>query len=414
MNLLRPLSFAVFTLFGAHALALEATPDLPPQDAVARVLLAHPDVEAATSGLRAEEANRDRLAAGHYEWNVRVGGQQRNVRPVGAAEQNYNEFNTALERPFRLPGKSSKDAEIGDAGVSLAETMRGDALHETSRALLRTWFIWLREVTAARQWRTEADLLAQQANAVRRRQQLGDAARVDSVLADAAEAQARSQLAQAELRERTAREDLVRRFPGLPLVEPAAIDPLPIGGEADEWIAEIVNQSHELGLARKEAERARLIAQRTRQDRLPDPSFGVQYARERGGEEKVLGAYISIPLPGTARFAAANAASAQADAAERRQMAIERRIGAEAAAVVQTARTGVATWQASRDAADRLTQAASMTTRAYQLGEGTLNDLLLARRQANEAQLAAALARLDAREQRYRLLLDAHKLWDLD
>lgn len=409
-----PLCLAFALLLAGPAPALEATPDLPPQDAVARVLLAHPDVEAATSGLRAEEANRSRLAAGHYEWNLRVGGQQRNVRPASAAEQNYGEWNTALERPFRLPGKSAKDAEIGEAGVALAKTARGDALHETSRALLRTWFVWLREVAAARQWRAEADLLTQQASAVRRRQQLGDAARVDSVLAEAAEAQARSQLAQAELRERTAREDLVRRFPGLPLVEPAAIDPQPIGGEADEWIAEILNESHELGMARKEAERARLLAQRTRQDRLPDPSLGVQYSRERGGEEKVVGAYISIPLPGSARFAAADAASAQADAAERRRMAIERRIGAEAAALVQAARTGIATWQASRDAAERLTQAATMTTRAYQLGEGTLNDLLLARRQANEAQLAAALARLDAREQRYRLLLDAHKLWDLD
>ena len=55
-----------------------------------------------------------------------------------------------------------------------------------------------------------------------------------------------------------------------------------------------------------------------------------------------------------------------------------------------------------------------MTARAYQLGEGTLNDLLAARRLANEAQLAARLTQLDALELRYRLLLDAHKIWDLD
>ncbi len=55
-----------------------------------------------------------------------------------------------------------------------------------------------------------------------------------------------------------------------------------------------------------------------------------------------------------------------------------------------------------------------MTARAYQLGEGSLSDLLTARRLANEAQLASRLTQLDALELRYRLLLDAHRLWDLD
>jgi hypothetical protein len=55
-----------------------------------------------------------------------------------------------------------------------------------------------------------------------------------------------------------------------------------------------------------------------------------------------------------------------------------------------------------------------MTARAYQLGEGSLSDLLSNRRLANEAQLAARLVQLDALELRYRLLLDAHRLWDAD
>ena len=55
-----------------------------------------------------------------------------------------------------------------------------------------------------------------------------------------------------------------------------------------------------------------------------------------------------------------------------------------------------------------------MTARAYQLGEGSLNDLLAARRLANEAQLSARLMQLDALELRYRLLLDAHQLWAMD
>ncbi|NOT99296.1 MAG: transporter, partial [Sideroxydans sp.] len=49
--------------------------------------------------------------------------------------------------------------------------------------------------------------------------------------------------------------------------------------------------------------------------------------------------------------------------------------------------------------------------RAYRLGESSLGDTLVARRQALEASLAEILAQLDANESRYRLLLDAHQLW---
>ena len=54
-----------------------------------------------------------------------------------------------------------------------------------------------------------------------------------------------------------------------------------------------------------------------------------------------------------------------------------------------------------------------MTARAYALGEGNLSDMLTARRLANESQLSARLSQLEAFEFRYRLLLDAHRLWVL-
>ncbi|HXE40250.1 MAG TPA: hypothetical protein VN639_17445, partial [Azonexus sp.] len=80
----------------------------------------------------------------------------------------------------------------------------------------------------------------------------------------------------------------------------------------------------------------------------------------------------------------------------------------------QSASAARATWLSGRSAAERLGQAAEMTARAYQLGEGSQNELLAARRLANEAQLSARLLQLDALEQHYRLRLDAHRLWDLD
>ncbi len=400
---------------GNAVLAAEPQPNLPPDEVVARVLRANPMVNAASSQITVEEANRRRLEAGQYEWNVRLGGQQRKTTPNNALDERFNEWNAALERPVRLPGKASLDAELGAAGVSLAETAHGDALHESSRSLLKAWFTWLKENAAAAQWTAQVALLEKQTQGVQRRQQLGDAAKLEAIQSEAALAQAEAQRTQAQIRQRTAAEDLRRRFPGLPLSEPSSIaEPLPIIGNEAEWLTTILQESHELGIARGESQFAQVTANRSSRDQLPDPTIGMHVSRERGGEENVVGAYISIPLPGDGRRATSDASLARASAANYREAAARQKIEAEAAMLYQSANAALPTWQASRNAAERLNRAADMTARAYQLGEGNLTDLLNARRLANEAQLAARLLQLEALELSYRLKLDAHQLWDLD
>ena len=410
------MKIAPFLLLTVATGALAQTqPNLPPDAVVARVLRASPTVQAAAGQVRVEDANRRRLEAGPYEWNLRLGAHQRKVYPASGSDERFNEWNAALETPVRLPGKSAVDAELGELGVAIATTGQGDALHEASRALLRSWFVWLRESATARQWQDQYALLERQAQSVGRRQQLGDAARLETVQAEAALAQAAAQLAQARARQQVAGEDLRRRFPGLPLDEPTSIaEPPALTGSESEWLERILEHSHELGVARSVTRRAQVAAGRAGSERLPDPTLGVQLARERSGEEHILGGYISIPLPGDARRATASAALADADVANSREAAVTQKVTAEAAALFHSASAAHASWLASRDAGQRLQRAAEMTARAYQLGEGSLGELLAARRLANEAQLAARLSQLDALELRYRLLLDSHQLWDLD
>lgn len=408
------LAFALATLSGS-LLANETFPNLPPREAVIQVLRAQPSVQAAGGQIQVEEANRRRLEAGNHEWSLRLGGQQRKATPNGSPNERFTEWNAAVERPLRLPGKAALDSEIGSLGVNLAETAQGDTLHESSRNLLKSWFIWLRESATAAQWREQSALLEQQSKALKRRLQLGDTSRLEQIQAEAAQAQAEAQLAQARVRQRSAHEDLRRRFPGLPLQEQESVAaPEAVKGTAEEWINAILEHNHELALARGEAQRAQSLAGRSSRERLPDPTVGVQFSRERGGEENVMGAYISIPLPGSARFAASDASRAQVGVASSREAAVRQRIEAEAAQLYATAVAAVDSWQSSRIAAEHLTRAAEMTTRSYQLGEGTLSDLLAGRRLANEARLAARLMQLEALELRYRLLLDAHQLWDFD
>ena len=71
------------------------------------------------------------------------------------------------------------------------------------------------------------------------------------------------------------------------------------------------------------------------------------------------------------------------------------------------------TRQQMQRALARIQQSAALQARAYELGESPLADLLLARRNALEAQLAADTASLDAMQAHAKVLLDAHRLWSI-
>ena len=390
------------------------TPNLPPAALVAQALRANPGLRAADQQIPVAQAQRAAQAAGDYEWTLLLGGQQRQVNPDVGGDQRFAEWNTDLQRQVRLPGKAALDEELGGLGVEQAERRRAESAHELARDLLKTWFAWLKAEAAVAQWQAEAGLLGKQAQALSRRQQLGDAARLETVQGDAALAQAEAQLAQAQGRRDQAAADLRRRYPEIPLEAPGTIaPPPPLAGDEADWIAALVDHHPALGLAQVEGRQARVGVKRAASDRWPDPTFGLHLATERDGEETIVGAYVIVNLPGEARRAKANAALAEAEAANAREAAAVQRVTAEAAWLYQTAVAARRSWQSAQAAAGRLAQAADMTARAYQLGEGQLEDLLTARRLANEAALGARLSQLEALEAHYRLRLDAHRLWDL-
>lgn len=392
--------------------AVEAS-DLPPAAQAMAVLLASPMVSAASAGIEAEEARARRLDAGSHEWTVRITEQQRRVR--NTPDGRFNEWDVGIDRAFRMPGKSDLDRQLGAAGVASARIARGDALHEAGRGLLASWFEGLRELSSAEQWRRQRDVLARQAQVVARRVQLGDAPRLEGLQADAALAQADAQYVQASGRAQLAAARLRRQYPGLNLPD-AVVErpPEPVEGTESEWIQAILEHNHELGVARAQSARSRVGASRADAERIPDPSLGVRLARERDGEERLVGMTLSIPLPGAGRAADADAAIAEARVSAHREAAVLRRVETEAAALHRRALSSRAGWLRQLDAAEALGRSADLSERAWQLGEGSLSDTLNARRLAHEARLSAQLARLDASEARYSLLLDAHRLWPLD
>jgi outer membrane protein TolC len=386
--------------------------DLPPADLVEKALRAHPAVLAAQAGLDVGAAARDQLEAGPHEFNLRLGSARRRET---ATDLRLPERQIGIERAFRLPGKASKDAEIGAAVLDQAHNAYGDSLHETARLLLGAWFDWRREQAAVVEWQSQADLLKQQNDIAAKRVAAGDAARIEMLLTSAQQTQAEAQLAQAQNRAQLAAGVLAQHFPSLRLPANVGLATLePISQSFDAWREKLLEHNHELQLARSAARRQQLQAQRSDADRLPDPTVGVTWSSERDGQERVVGVALSIPLPGGARFAAARGAQAESAAAAAREAQTLAKVEGEARRSFQLAQSLHGQSQRLAEVAARIGENATLLEKAWRFGEGQISDLLVARRQALEARLAAAQAQLDASEARYRLLLDAHELWAFD
>ncbi len=403
----------VILLLPALAVAAppDDTPDLPPRAVVASVLAAHPDVLAAKSGVRYEESNRARLEAGEHEFSVSVGSARRRTD----AARHLNEWDVAVERPIRLPGKARLDGELGSLGVAQAQSALGDALHETARGLLRAWFGWLKARVQSDEWNSQVSLLRRQGEVAARRVRAGDAPRLEQTLAEAAAAQAEAAALQAGMRTSVAAAELTQHYPGIVLPEkPVQSVPAPVGQTLEYWRERILEHDHELAAVRAESKRRQTLVARSQAEELPDPTVGVRHASESGGHERVTGVYLSIPLPGRARSAATDGARAQFDMAVQKEAALLRKLNAEISAAHAGATAAYEGWRKAREAAQAMERNAELIARAYALGEAGLNDTLNARRLAVEGRLAAATAQLDAAEARYRLMLDAHQLWPLD
>ncbi|MEQ1669038.1 MAG: TolC family protein, partial [Sulfuriferula sp.] len=327
----------------------------------------------------------------------------------------YTEWDIGLERALRLPNKARLDRQLGEQGVEQSHFVLGDALHESGRMLLSSWFNWLREFYQTEQWQAQVAGLKTQLDAVHKRVRAGDAAKLDQLQAEAALAQAQVQLADAELRLATAKNELNRRYPAIVLpVKPVLPQPELVNEPLAVWQQRSLEHNHELAIAHSETQRFGTMLARSEADKMPDPSVGIRFANERGGEDKVIGVNLTIPFTGNARFASARMAAANQQVASEREAGVRTKIETETANTWLATQSAYGAWQASVTASTAMRNHADLMTRAYQLGESGLTDVLNARRLAQEADLNAINSRLAAAQARYRLLLDTHALWPID
>lgn len=392
----------------AHATEL---PDLPPHAQVDVALDSHINVLNAHSQLQIDKVSQRKRESGDYEFTLRGGAYEDYFFNPGGKE-GFRDWEIAIERPFRLPNKMFIDSEIGAEAVARGENGLGDARHEASRTLLQLWFNWQRERTQLTQWQQQVDILTQQATMTEKRIKAGDAPRMELNQVNAATALAGIASQQARLRAELAANELSRQFSAIKLpAETATTEPQAINGDLAHWRQLILKHNHELGLIEAETRLQTKLAERARADRLPDPTLGLRYASQLNNNQRISGVYFSIPLPSGQRSAIADSAALEAQIASDREIAIRARLDADIFTAYTRATNNYQIWQQARDAGVALRQNADLVARAYSLGESSLGETLIARRQALEASLAESIARLDANEARYRLLLDAHQLW---
>lgn len=410
---LRKLYAAIALVAAIDVHAAEPYPALlPPQENVRAWIENLAEVRAARAGIELEQANAARLRSGPYEWTVSGTLQRRNERDTG---QNYRENTLALERPVRWFGKADKDAALGQQRVKLASHALAEAWHEAGRNFLQDWFDALREARAAARLQEQSALYEQQVALVQKRLKAGDAPRLELLLVETERDRAVAEQRQAERRAERLQAILRQRYPGAMLPDLTTLPlPQPLAGTAEEWARHMLTVNHEIASAQAEAELGRLNAERATLERTPDPTLGMHVAQERGGQEKIIGVTISIPLSGSTRRAQQSAAASEAQIAQEKAGQVQSRVRREAQGAAMSALAAYENWERLARLAEQARETTALVSKAYALGEVPLGDLILARRQAMEAGASADAAQLEALQAQARLLLDTHAFWDFE
>lgn len=413
------LMFSLLLAFSApvplQAAGQASAPDLPETAAARAAIEQDPSVVRARHALAAAAQAEQRLIASPYEWTARVGVQRRAVDAGGSS----GEWSAQLERPLRVGGKAEIDRELGASGLRLARAQLGEARHEAARALAELWLDALAAMQAHALAREQVEFAAANSRAAEVRRRAGDASQLDLnvALADLGETQRRLNLALSQ--ESKALTRLRMRFPPLPAPQPAQAaaqalsDPQPLDRDEAHWRERILAESEALRAAQEALRRAQLSADRVRAERVSDPSVGVYTASEARRSERIVGLSLSIAIGGAYREAGLREALQQTEMARADSQSKRREIELSVAESVAEARGSQQRWLLAQESARGARELARLSQRAYTLGEGDLQSLLLVRRQALDAVGAADTARAEALRARHRLLIDAHLIWDL-
>lgn len=384
--------------------------DLPAREVARKSIDQDATVAQARFGVEAARQQSEMYRVGDHEWTGKTTLQRRRYENGTGTS---NEWSVGLERAIRVGGKAEIDRQLGESVVRLAEAHFGEARHETARVLLDHWMTWLAAERSRQIWSEQLDFARANVDAALKRRKAGDASQLEVNAARADHAEVQRQLIASETDAAKSQARMRVRFPQVPMRWPALADPAPLEFEDARWREMILDESDELRIAREEMRRAELTAARVRADRIADPTVGIFTTSEAFRNERIVGINLSIPFGGRYRTAATAESLQHAEAARAAMTATTVEIESAIAENLADAAGSLQRWNASAANAVIVRDSATLSQRAYALGELDLQSLILSRRQRLSAALDAEQARVAALKARYRLLLDAHLIWGL-
>jgi outer membrane protein TolC len=378
---------------------------------VDRVMSEEPGVLRAGALLKSAHAEARAREAGPHEFTAH--GEY--VSRATNIEGRLDEWTVGVSRGIRLPGKADADSKIGEFTVAVAENGFGDARHQAATSLKTLWLAWVVAEAESHLADSEVEGYQRQLQATEHSRQLGQVALLQVEQVQASLAQVQAQAAQAAQARLDAKMTLQRSFPGLvlPAAPPAIPEPAPPPGDWAEWRAAVLDDNHEIKMARSEADRRSWLAQRASMDRFADPTLDLRTFQERSGHETGFGIGFSMPIGGALRSATADQAAAEAAAASVTAHRVLRDVEIIADRDVIQARQGLSAWQQSQAAAVASGQMLTRMRRAYELGDTGLTDLLIAERQDFDVRRLELRARAGAHGAILQLMIDAHRIWSL-
>ena len=384
---------------------------MPPHEMVVLIMGEDPDVLRARAMLTSAQAEARAREAGPHEFTLR----SEYVSRASNIEGRLDEWTIGVMRGIRLPGKAEADRKIGAFGVSAAENGFGDARHQTATLLKALFLSWV--VAEADAVLADGEVAGQerQLAATQRSRDLGQSATLQVEQVQASLAQARAQAAQAAQTRMDTKMTLQRTFPSLvlPARAPDMPEPAPPPGHWQEWHAAVLDDNHEVKMARSEADRREWLAKRAQLDRFADPTVELRTFQERSGHDTGFGIGFTMPIGGALRSATADQARAEATAAAIIAGKALRDVEIVADRDVLQAQQGLTSWDQSRLAAVSSRQMLTRMQRAVELGEQGLTDLLVAQRQDLDVRRTELRARAAAHGAVLQLMIDAHRIWSL-
>lgn len=362
---------------------------------------------------RSLDAARERGVArtiGPHEWIAKAGTQRRRYQNGGGS---VNEWSVGMERTLRLGTKAGLDRSLGNMEVELAEANLGEARHDAARDLAELTLSVQAAHRTRKLWQEQVDFAQANLDVATKRRRAGDASALEQNIASGDLSEVRRQFATAssELTKLQAR--LSVRYGQEIIPDLAGGTPSLLTQEESAWRERVLEQSDVLKAAARQVKIAELGAARAGADRRPDPTIGVHAGSEAGGSERIVGLTLSIPLGGTYRSALHREALQQVEVARAGLEQARRELESDVAVTLAEVRGSIERWRFAEESAGSAAQNAQLTQRAFSLGEADLQAVLLARRQAVDAALASTQARVDALRARYRLLIDAHLIWNM-